>query len=516
MKKKLLAIILFLVVLSSPNFTHVKGLFRVNYSERTTEYVEGVRHTKMIASINYNGTETEQVINYLGANISEHSDLNVVVGDNYLNYGWGKGDLNTIINNINTRYPNYKVIGGVNGDFFGATGYPVEAYVRNFEVLSPGLGYERTVIGFKDDGSVVFGRPEYTGFELLVFNSEGSLKLNVPIAGINQLPSSDDQVTVYFENYQELITGDLNKVIINASETKIDGNHIYFGKGELGYQTNEELVPPLQKMVIVGKDFNNDELITETDYVIVQQHMGGDFEGVRFAIGAWEQLVKDGIATEYYSEGAGPSYRHPRTAIGVKEDGTVFFVVVDGRDYVNGYLGVTEYELAEIMLYFDAVEAYNFDGGGSTTMSLINEEGDYIYINNPSDGYARSVTNGAFFVKGEHLPVPPKVPFPDLRVVLDAPTNVYIDEEGNLNFDAIINSSSYVVNIDGVDYNTENNQYPLNLDEGEHAIIVKALGDYTDYKDSEYTEVIMYTVYNENMQKFIGLFTEYTQAETSD
>ena len=517
MMKKILSILLFFLVVTSPNFTHVESLFRVNYSERTTEYIDGVRHTKMVAMINYDGTETNQTINYLGTNISTHSDLNIVVGDNYMNYGWGRGDLNTIISNINGRYPNYSVIGGVNGDFYSATGYPVEAYVRNFEVLSPGLGYERTVIGFLDNGETVFGRPEFTGYELLVFNSDGALKLNVPIEGINMLPTSDELITVYFENIQELIIGDLNKVIINASDIKIDDwGMIFFGKGELNYQTNDELLPPLQGMVIVGKDFNEDELITETDYVVVQQHIGGEFEGVRFAIGAWEELVKNGVATEYYSEGAGPSYRHPRTAIGIKEDGTVFFVTIDGRDYINNFLGVTAYELAEIMLYFDAVQAYNLDGGGSTTMSLINDEGEYIYLNNPSDGAPRAVANGLFFVKGEHLPVLDKVPFPDLREILEIPTNVYIDIEGNLNFDGVLNSDSYLINIDGVDYDSSSNQYPLDDLPGTYSIMIKTRGDQLDYKDSIYTEVIIYTVYTENMQKFINLFKEYTKSETSD
>jgi len=517
MKKRILSFVLLFVVMISPNFTQVESLFRVNYSERTTEYVDGVRHTKLVAKINYDGTETDQIINYLGANISTQSDLNIVVGDNYQDYGWGRGDLNTIIYNVNERYPNYNVIGGVNGDFYSATGYPVEAYVRNFEVLSPGLGYERTVIGFLDNGETVFGRPEFSGYELLVFNSDGALKLNVPIEGINKLPTTDDDVTVYFENKQELISGDLNKVVISASEIKIDDwGTIFFGKGELNYQTNEELLPPLQGMVIVGKDFNDNELITPTDYVVVQQHIGGDFEGVRFAIGAWEKLVKDGVATEYYSEGAGPTYRHPRTAIGIKEDGTVFFITVDGRDYINGYLGVTAYELAEIMLYFDAVEAYNLDGGGSTAMSLINDDGEYIYLNNPSDGAPRAVANGLFFVRGEHIPVLDKVPFPDLREVLNAPANVYVDDEGILNFDEVLNSSSYIINIDGVDYDSFSNQYQLDQTPGTYNIMIKARGNQLDYKDSQYTEVIIYTVYSENMQKFIDLFIKYTQSETSD
>lgn len=66
----------------------------------------------------------------------------------------------------------------------------------------------------------------------------------------------------------------------------------------------------------------------------------------------------------------------PRTAIGMIEANHFVFVVVDGRSDTSN--GVTMTELAEIMSSLGATEAYNLDGGGSTTMvasdgSLVNE-----------------------------------------------------------------------------------------------------------------------------------------------
>lgn len=513
MKKITLLFLLLFSIFLIPS-TGISAYFHLTYDEKTTDFVDGVRHTRMVANINYNSVETPQIINYLGANPTSSSDLNIIVGDNYANFDFGKGELNTMINNINTRYPNYEVIGGVNGDFYATNGIPIEAYVHNFEVLSMGLGTQRTVVGFKDNGEVVFGRPEFTGYEAIVYDEDGNIKNIIPLEYINRKPTTPTNVSVYFEDFPSSITGDFNKLIFKATNTKLEWyKRTYFGKGNLLSTTTDEIEIDLQRFVLVGETLNDDNHITETDTVVIQQHMGGDFEGVRYAIGAWEELVKDGVATEVYTEGAGPDVRHPRTAIGVKEDGTVFFVVVDGRDYINGYLGVTEYELSEIMLYFDAVQAYNLDGGGSSAMSLINPDGEYIYLNTPSDGYPRQVSNGLFFVRGEHEDPPVRLPYPDTRELLTAPQQFSINADGLLTFEQISHASSYDIEIDDQVFTTVNPELQLNLLPGVHHIRVKANGNYTTYKDSEYSPIIIYTEYTDQMKKFLDLLKQIAKTE---
>jgi exopolysaccharide biosynthesis protein len=57
----------------------------------------------------------------------------------------------------------------------------------------------------------------------------------------------------------------------------------------------------------------------------------------------------------------------PRTAVGVVDDNSLVFVVVDGRS--PGYsAGVTLPDLARILQGLGATTAYNLDGGGSSTM----------------------------------------------------------------------------------------------------------------------------------------------------
>ena len=72
---------------------------------------------------------------------------------------------------------------------------------------------------------------------------------------------------------------------------------------------------------------------------------------------------------------------NPRTAIGIKADGTYRFVVADGRTEESE--GLSLYDLAEFMKELGAVTAYNLDGGGSSTMVFNGN-----VINNPTGGRA--------------------------------------------------------------------------------------------------------------------------------
>lgn len=57
---------------------------------------------------------------------------------------------------------------------------------------------------------------------------------------------------------------------------------------------------------------------------------------------------------------------HPRTAVGIKADGTIVFFETDGRQIPDSY-GMTVYQVAETMIALGCVDALNLDGGGSST-----------------------------------------------------------------------------------------------------------------------------------------------------
>ena len=103
---------------------------------------------------------------------------------------------------------------------------------------------------------------------------------------------------------------------------------------------------------------------------------------------AGPQLVYDGrVAVTSQQEEIASDIawgRAPRTAVGVKKDGTVLIVVADGRSDYSA--GMSLEELARFFLRLGADRAMNFDGGGSSEM-VVNGR----VMNDPSDGDERPV-----------------------------------------------------------------------------------------------------------------------------
>ena len=83
--------------------------------------------------------------------------------------------------------------------------------------------------------------------------------------------------------------------------------------------------------------------------------------------------------------------RHNRTAVGIREDGTVLLVVADGR--FKAAAGLSLPELQQILRWLGCRDALNLDGGGSTTLFLNIDDYQGV-INCPSD-------NGRFDHEGE-------------------------------------------------------------------------------------------------------------------
>ncbi|KPU43700.1 hypothetical protein OXPF_31420 [Oxobacter pfennigii] len=108
------------------------------------------------------------------------------------------------------------------------------------------------------------------------------------------------------------------------------------------------------------------------------------------AIGGQAIIVKDGKSCEpaVYDTGI-----NPRTAVGIKENGDVFFVAVDGRQEPYS-AGLTSKDFTQLMIDLGAVTALELDGGGSTTyLSRIPGEDILGLINKPSAGAERKVAN---------------------------------------------------------------------------------------------------------------------------
>ena len=102
-------------------------------------------------------------------------------------------------------------------------------------------------------------------------------------------------------------------------------------------------------------------------------------------------LVKNGVLQKTSVERT--SSDASRSMIGIKEDGTLVFCQVDGRNAPLS-TGLSNYEMGEMMLSIGCVNAVNCDGGGSSTfVSKRESETENTMRSIPSDGSERATIN---------------------------------------------------------------------------------------------------------------------------
>lgn len=167
------------------------------------------------------------------------------------------------------------------------------------------------------------------------------------------------------ENYPEAVAG------VNAGGFG-DANGFGDGGIPMGLVISEGEVlhmPDKYNYDIVG--FNED------DVLVLGRYKKSELEGLKLrdAVEFTPFLIINGEAAEIKGNG-GWGYA-PRTAIGQRKDGTVVFVVIDGRSLSSA--GATIKKLQEIMIEQGCYNAANLDGGSSTVLYY---KGDK--INNPS------------------------------------------------------------------------------------------------------------------------------------
>jgi exopolysaccharide biosynthesis protein len=85
--------------------------------------------------------------------------------------------------------------------------------------------------------------------------------------------------------------------------------------------------------------------------------------------------------------------RAARTAVGSYKNNQILFIVTDGRDE-SGNSGATLAEIQDKLFQLGVQDAYNLDGGGSSTMVF-----DGNVVNRPSDGKQRPLATHFLFFK---------------------------------------------------------------------------------------------------------------------
>jgi Phosphodiester glycosidase len=133
------------------------------------------------------------------------------------------------------------------------------------------------------------------------------------------------------------------------------------------------------------------ELLALTPGSTVRVHWTVGWSNVFDVVGGGPILMRDGNILGVCGRSCGT---HPRTAIGVKANGRILLVVIDGRQ-PGWSRGVTLLQLARTMGDLGAVTAMSLDGGGSSEMVVRDK-----VVNRPSDGQERHITNAILVLPG--------------------------------------------------------------------------------------------------------------------
>lgn len=135
---------------------------------------------------------------------------------------------------------------------------------------------------------------------------------------------------------------------------------------------------------VVGLDYDNKLIVSNsTSYSVLKKL------NVRDAVSFGPVIVINGQPTIY--SGTGGYGIHPRSAIGQRKDGAILMLVIDGRQVDS--LGATLKNVQDIMLQYGAYNAFNLDGGASSTLVYNNK-----VVNHPSDIMGERYVPCAFII----------------------------------------------------------------------------------------------------------------------
>lgn len=238
--------------------------------------------------------------------------------------------------------------------------------------------FRRSAVGFMPDGRTFFGPVDYMGEVTLG-------RVRQPVGGVDAERGADSLVLY-------------NKYYSRTTRTNEYGLEYIVKNGRVAAVSPSNTLIPADGVVVSvhGKVKDAFSGVKVGDSAKIEEIIGSPWESIPTIVGAGPTLVKNGAVHVTATEEQFPpdiaQGRAPRTAFGVTRDGHYLLAVVDGRQAHS--IGCTLQEMAEFMLQFGAVEAINFDGGGSSELVV----GGRIE-NRPSDGAERPVGSALALVE---------------------------------------------------------------------------------------------------------------------
>ncbi|SMC56229.1 phosphodiester glycosidase family protein [Papillibacter cinnamivorans] len=289
------------------------------------------------------------------------------------------------------------VVGGVNGDFYVvASGIPLGLVVTD-GIIRSGSSYHWAV-GFNADGTAFISIPKLT----IAAQAGGS---TFAIADINKARTDTGGIYLFNSDFNDT-TGNTQPgvdVIITPTEGSLSIGGTVSGTVDQVLESAGAVAIPEGKIILsVNLKSAADQvaalraLLPGETVSIAVTAADSRWNNVQYATGALYQLVSAGTVVSGLEAGAAP-----RTALGIKADGTAIFYTIDGRQ--SGYsIGATLAQVAQRLIELGCVEAVCLDGGGSTAMAVnFPDTGSAEVINKPSDGSERAVSTQIFLVSSQ-------------------------------------------------------------------------------------------------------------------
>lgn len=306
---------------------------------------------------------------------------------------------------------------------------------------------EFQAFGVTDDFVPVMGNPQAA---VTIKNTDTGAEVKAD--GINRLPANNALV-LYTDKAMKGIN---NFALDDAYEILIEFDDDYkmcHGMNVTGtlkaVYGPEDSDPPLindKQMVLTARGnrvsyingFKVGDKINITCEISDKEGNSEAWHRVTNCVGGHIPFVRNGKLTGI---GLGEGANYPSTIIGYTTEKKVVMITIDGRQ--SGYsIGASSSTLTQLAKDLDLYDAFLVDGGGSTTMTVA-DENDYKKlktVNSPSDGSDRSVNNSIILSIGEEraeqgkfeIEVPEKVEIDMLDLTF--PSKAYTDAvAGGLN-----------------------------------------------------------------------------------
>ncbi len=278
-------------------------------------------------------------------------------------YVYSTQTVNTIANNMSDTDGGATAVAAINGDFFNfGVGVPHGIFIDEGVILStPPQYYAAFGLTYDNEPFVV----RHGTILDIIFRINGTL---VPVNGINiEHTKGANSLVLYTDDYARgTKTGTETyelRCLVNSGEVR-HGDTVTFTVEEVFDSVGNTALGD-GYIVLSAQGTMIDELkkLTVGDFSEITFRFNEFWSNVKFAVGGKELLLQNG---EVFS--TTDKTKQPRTAIGMREDGSVVMATFDGRQ--DKAAGMSYESAAKALLALGCRDALNLDGGGSTTFVL--------------------------------------------------------------------------------------------------------------------------------------------------